>query len=476
MTKNLLRSLAIAALACTGATAVHAQTVLQLSYPANAPGPNPCLYTTNASGISADPLTGNLLAQGDFGTGCPQTGSALPLPVIVPGPSNWVLPNPWAIGQATNVQWAAVNAASCTYGGNSVAAWPSGSSACSSTAACQVLHDVTLVPPSAGQYIFSLTCNNATGGVTSTSQIRDVAANPPVINPGPSSWNVTPWEAGQTRSRSWSATNADNCNFSQNTLPVGVTLGQFLSGTATCNNLGACAANNGVTLTAPVAGTYSVTLNCSLSTGGSTTSTGTWNVTQSSSAGCLSPSGWSRLAQSEVYSVFGSVPGSDVTQFESIWGRNFSDPNGGFPITTLWPGIGQQLVIPKIGSGQYIAAKFHTPATGSPSHNFKDELSSYNASGGGNGNTAKISATVSTVCGDFDTASPNIPALCKWSQLVGGDTITIGSNFQSGNFCRLQPNTDYYLNLIYSPLTSPATATFNGVGGTGAYFQNQVFQ
>lgn len=475
MTKNLLRSLAVAALACTGANAAQAQTVLQLSYPSAAPGAVPCIYTTNSSGISADPQTGNLLATGDFTSGCPQTGPVLPLPVIVPGPAHWQLPNPWAVGQVTSVQWAAANAETCTYGGSFATGWPSGQNACASIQACQTLHDVSLSPPTAGQYQFNLTCSNATGNVTSTSQFRDVAANPPVITQGPTTWNVLPWTSGQSKSVVWSANNADNCGFTVNSLPSGVTPAQFFAaGTTTCSSVGACAAQNALVLSAPVAGTYGVTLTCTRSTGGTATSTQSWNVTQSSSANCLNPApGWNRLEQSIVYSPFtGGIAGIDVTQYASIWGRDYANPGAGYPIIAQWPGVEQQLVIPAIGSNQYVAAKFRTPASGQHYHGLMVEQTSFLNSGGGVGNTARISGTVSTKCGDFNTASVDIPAYCKWSQRGSNETMDIGSGYTSGNFCRLQPNTDYYLNLIYAPLTSPASAVFNGVNGSGPYLQN----
>ncbi len=471
MTKNFIRSLSIAALLSTGVSAVKAQTVLQLSYPSTAPGSVPCLYTTNGAGISADPQTGNLVANGDFTTGCPQTGPALPLPVIVPGPGDWQLPTAWSIGQVAPVQWAAVNAASCTYGGSSANGWPSGQTACSSTATCQTLHDVSLSPPTSGQYQFSLTCNNATGGTTSTSPFRTVSTNPPVITAGPTSWNVLPWTAGQTKSVSWSASNANSCGFTATTLPSGVALNQFLSGgVSSCSNAGSCALNNSLTLNATVPGTYGVTLTCTNSSGGNATSTQSWNVSQSSSATCLSPAaGWNRVENAQIFyqSPFQNIGFQDVTQFDSIWGRNYALQ--GAPIQYQWPGGAQQLVMPAIGFGQYVAAKFRTPNTAaSLGHELLVDPTSFGLSGG-NGFTpeARVSMTVSTKCGDFDTASQFIAPFCKASQLYSNESLPIFMN-HTAPFCRLQPNTDYYLNIIYAPLTSPASAVFNGFSGSGA--------
>ena len=475
VTKNFLRSLAIAALACTGATSVHAQAVLELSYPANAPGAVPCIYTTTPQGISADPLTGHLLATGDFATtGC---GSSLPLPVIVGGPSTWQLPNPWAVNTPASVQWAAANAASCTYGGSSATGWPSSGNACGTAAACETLHNVSLIPTSAGQYQFSLTCTNASGSVSSTSNSVAVSANPPVITQGPSTWNVLPWESSQSRTVQWSATNAANCGFTATTLPTGVTLPQFLSGgTSSCSSQGTCASLNSLILNAPLAGTYAVTLTCNGVGGGSTTNSQSWNVTQNSAGSCLQPApGWNRLLTTEIYGFGGNYGFQDATQFDSIWGRNYGAQ--GFPIAKQWPGVGNQLVGPKIGNQQFIAAKFRTPATGQYGNNFTVDVTSFGMAGGnGNNSTAKVSITYSTACGDFDLNSVKIPPHCSKSLIGGNQTMGAYVNFGTGAHCSLQPNTDYYLNMIYAPLTSPASAVFNGVGTPPPLLQNAVSQ
>ena len=79
------------------------------------------------------------------------------------------------------------------------------------------------------------------------------------------------------------------------------------------------------------------------------------------------------------------------------------------------------------------------------------------------------------MCGDFDTGSSNISAHCTWNQLTNGNDITYGVGL-GGNLCTLQPNTDYYLNLIFSPLTSPASAVFNGLNAPSVVlFQSFTF-
>lgn len=471
-------SLLLGAVAWLGASAAQAQTVLELKYPSNAPGTTPCLYTTNALGISADPQSGNLQATGDFSTGCPQTGSALPLPVIVPGPADWALPLPWAIGQAATVQWAAVNATSCTYGGSSATGWPSGTLACSGTA-CQTLKTISISPPAAGTYQFSLSCSNATGSsAPSISESRVVAAAvvQPVIT-GPASWGtLQPWSAGGTKSVSWSATNADSCSLSATTLPAGVTLAQFTGGGSTsCNSAGSCAAAHPLTLTAPVAGNYGLLLSCSNNTGGSGTSINSWTVAAVGES-CVGVAGWNRLTTGQIFHGNGDTSqiGLDLTTFESIWGRDYSIlPNS--PITTNWPGLTNILAAPKLAAGEYVAAKFRTPSGGGVvGTQFTVDPSTYSFAGGGNGTNGKMSFTVSTVCGDFNTSSSSIPQGC-WKNQMGTGDFLMYTNQTSGSSCRLSPNTDYYFNLIFSPIGTTGTATFNGNGGRAVLLKNVPF-
>lgn len=464
-----------------------ASTVLELRYPSAAPGVTPCLYTTNNAGISADPSTGHLLAIGDFLTGCPETGPVLPLPVIVPGPSDWVLPNPWIVGQEVQLQWAAVNASSCTFGGSSATGWTSGGSACSSTStpACHTLKTVTIAPPAAGTYQFSMTCTNSTGPTTSTSVSRVVTA--PVTQPsisGPASWGtLSPWVEGQSKTVNWSATNADSCTLSATTLPSGVTLAAFTnSGPISCSGAAACAANHQLTLTAPVAGTYALNLTCSNSSGGSGNSSNSWTVTSQASS-CGSPaSGWNRVESAQIFyhGNAGSIGFQDVTTYESIWGRDYSQAptTGQAPIVNNWPGSPNITATPIIGAGQFVAAKFRTPASGSMGTTLKIDGTTWSLAGGGQSPTAaRMSMTVSTQCGDFNTASANIPLGC-WKSQLGGEEFFIMANNTPGSMgnpriCGLSPNTDYYLNVIFAPLTSPASAVFNGFeGGNVVQVQN----
>lgn len=198
-------------------------------------------------------------------------------------------------------------------------------------------------------------------------------------------------------------------------------------------------------------------------------------------ATCLHPApGWNRLETAEIFAggpLSGNAVGvHDVTQFDSIWGRDYAMP--GLPITRQWPGVPQQLVMPQFFGNQYIAAQFRTPTTGQPSHTLVVEGTSFSGSGGyaeAGRHTAELSVTVSTVCGDFDPSSPNIPPSCSWNQLGNMGAVSIAMNYPpSERVCILQPDTDYYLNIIYAPLTTPASAVFNGLTGYQVVlFQNQ---
>lgn len=475
VTKITLRLLSIAALTFTGVSQVQAQTVMELKYPSNAPGVAPCVYTTDGAGLSADPATGRLLATGDFGTGCPQTGTALPLPVIVPGPLNWVLPNPWTVGTSVAVQWAAVNAATCSYTGSAATGWPSGTQACAGSA-CQSLKNVTLTPTVAGTYTFSMNCVNETGTTTSTSTsavVSPAAVINPTISAGPGTWgNLLPWAAGGSKSVSWAASNADSCALT-GSFPSGVTLASFVSGSTSCSSASGCASAHPLTLTAAVAGTYNLSLTCTNNAGGGPViSSNTWTVSPASTGSCATVGSFARKQTANIFynNSSNTIGNFDVTTFESLWGRDYpssANPNASGNINATWPG-NTGLATAEYGNGEYLSLKFRTPnVTTWKSSQLSIDGTTFSFAGGGTNSTmAKMSMTVSKSCGDFNTASADIPVNCYKSQMGAGGEMKIVINGSVNTArCVVQPNTDYYLNIIFAPLTSPASAVYNGVGG-----------
>ena len=155
----------------------HGQTVIELTDTSQSP--NPCIFTTNAAGVTADPTTGHLKATGTFGQNC-QTAPQ-PVPSINPGPANWVLPGDWAINTSAQVQWAAANSDLCVYDGSEIPAgqqsswpWPTSGVACNSTSSCAAQHNLTLTPTVAGNYKFKLTCSY--NGNTQTATVSEISS------------------------------------------------------------------------------------------------------------------------------------------------------------------------------------------------------------------------------------------------------------------------------------------------------------
>lgn len=164
-------------------SAANAQTVIELTDPAI--GAAPCIFTTNAGGVAADPSTGRLRATGSFGQNCQTT--PIPAPSIAPRLEDWALPANWTTGTSVQVSWAAANADLCVYTGSEIPAgqpaewpWPATGVACNSSASCATTHNLTLNPSIAGNYKFRLTCtfngNNQTAAVSEIS--RAVTAAP----------------------------------------------------------------------------------------------------------------------------------------------------------------------------------------------------------------------------------------------------------------------------------------------------------
>lgn len=170
----------------------HGQTVIELTDPSQSP--NPCVFTTNASGVTADPSTGHLRATGTFGQNCQTTPP--PTPLINPGPANWVLPGDWTIGVSSQVQWAASNADLCVYDGSEIPAgqdgawpWPTSGVACNSTSSCAAQHNLTLAPAVAGTYKFKLTCTyNGNAQTANVSEISATVSAAPTGCVAPSGW------------------------------------------------------------------------------------------------------------------------------------------------------------------------------------------------------------------------------------------------------------------------------------------------
>jgi hypothetical protein len=120
-------------------------------------------------------------------------------------------------------------------------------------------------------------------------------------------------------------------------------------------------------------------------------------------------------------------------------------------------------VIMDFGKDTYIAAHFHVPAGAPPTWlgwiTHTDYVYGHN-----------LTAAISTSCGDFSPA-----AQACYVQATSGQSL-VPWRTKTGNFCRLQSNTDYYLNLKmtnpseFSP-TCAAGAEVCAIGTANAFAQ-----
>ena len=149
----------------------------------------------------------------------------------------------------------------------------------------------------------------------------------------------------------------------------------------------------------------------------------------------------------------------DVTEWENIWGH--ATP---YDSTAPWPGRGNSApVIADFGKTTYIAAHFYVPP-GAPL-TWLGWITHTDYNYGHN-----LTAAISTECGDF---SPSARA-CYIEGMSGLPIVPWRTN--TGSFCRLQPNTDYYLNLRMTDPDEPSqTCSHNAdvcaIGTANALYQ-----
>lgn len=162
---------------------------------------------------------------------------------------------------------------------------------------------------------------------------------------------------------------------------------------------------------------------------------------------------------------------ADLTNWSAVWGFTYTNPST--PVVNnlaAWPGTSQLMAGPFIPSGskQYVALKFHTPATGNVISTITGLPTSYQQNGGGVNDRAKMTFTVSTQCGDFRQTSTSRPANCAFSNKGSSDTMIVTTKQNLTSYCLLEKNKDYYLNIMYAPLadssnqTTPNTCTDGG--------------
>jgi hypothetical protein len=236
---------------------------------------------------------------------------------------------------------------------------------------------------------------------------------------------------GSAFSVSWNVTGATACTGTATLAGNSTTLAGWTDVTS---------ATSPRSVTAPVNGTYVLTLACS-NTGGSVTSTPATVVASTGGGGgdnCINPE--NRLLQSNVAYVpsSGTRQGVDLTSWDNIWGHSTSSDT-----TVTWPGRhDSQPSILSFDRNKYIAAKIVVPAGQVPTYGWIVHTE-YNYG-------LDLTTSISTTCGDFNPVNP----LCK-TVATSGMNLTpwrVGG----GNFCPLTPGTTYYFNI---KATNPAQGT-----------------
>ena len=151
-----------------------------------------------------------------------------------------------------------------------------------------------------------------------------------------------------------------------------------------------------------------------------------------------------RIVQSDILYGDVTLTDVDVTLFENLWGSA-----AGSSPPTPWPGInGSTPMILDFTKTGYLAAKFHTAPDSPGTLTGMFKYSSWPFVG------PSLDVSVSEQCADF----PAERTSCAWVNVANQDQPFLYWRFWGDDVfhCRLQPDTDYYVNIR---LSDPTTTT-----------------
>ncbi|MBN8726611.1 MAG: hypothetical protein J0H15_02770 [Xanthomonadales bacterium] len=369
------------------------------------------------------------------------------------------------VGTQFQVAWSAGgDATRCVRGGDftnqqGMLNWKLGSLACSG-AACAGNHVEQVTAAAPGTYKFSVLCTNDSG-YASTQNV--VVPTPPSPAPTPSQFALTApatVSPGIPFTVTWpTLTNAASCKGTGSLGGVDAPdLGDWTS-------LLTVGTSRSVTVPASGAGKLlKLTLKCANAdaSASATGVSGDIAVTVSSAAcpATINTAYGQRTYVSTVSRItWGAVPigghdNVDVSKFANIWGFNSGAPGTALP----WPGVGGSApVLKSVPRQGYIGAHFKTTASPPPSGFFINP--SFQIS-------PNLIMSISKVCGDFSEQLPTPGCLrdapygeAPGSGTPSSDTSMVSWKFTSNNptgYCNLQPNTDYYINIMFA---NPAACT-----------------
>lgn len=374
-----------------------------------------------------------------------------------------------AINTPFYVNWSvAAEATTCVRTGNaSLPGWTVGSVVPSPAGA----HHDSVTPTQSGDYSFGVTCTNATGsktanapnvppGATATTAVLALSAAIATTGspPSPTTITVTANNAalagatctGTLASGSTTITSGWTGWTSQFTVPATGALSRAVTlpnGVAVGSYTFKMSCANGAnSVTDDPARPASLTVN----SGAPSACPATIPANDAQLAGVTDQAARVRLNSADVQ--YGAVPqgtrtGVSFAEFANLWGFGNTTAN---PPPVAWPGIVGASPGFMMARNGYFGAHFKTPPATSPPSQMSGFFS-YETYG----TTDPISVSITTTCGDFSGA-PAVNA-CYANNVASNDSKSMnwiydssGAQGVSKYFCYLKPNTDYYLNMMFT--------------------------
>jgi len=441
------------------AAPLAAQKVITLQDSENV-AENPCDLVSQGSLVIAP--DGNLTVTVADLEACLGTTDALNVSPIL------VIPDPVVAGTSLEVLWASVGAVSCqpqVTGAGDLPGWTSQNLGLQGPVSF-----IVPVSTTAGSYSVGVSCSD---GETLLSQSTSIQVNAPDLGDPPPPPNLTVNGSaigtgiapGDTLTVAWSSTDADGC-FASGTFP-GWSGSKNVTGNEGFTNTGSL----------PVDTQYTVQLSCSNAAGSSTLVSRTVSIQDSGElpAGCESRpllgygslSNWVRKTTGGNSCVWNRLAGTvDQTADCRFFGDRTNPPQAGvWP--NPWPGSQNTRNLTIFGNSgrQFIAMAFNTGNI--PQNHLGRMTQEVPQFAGANGGFKLWS--ISKCPGDYNAAliEDEMGPGCVWREFG-----SVTESFRWGGFdqsivndttrCALQPNTDYYFNIIWSsdqPGTPPEQIT-----------------
>lgn len=449
-----------------GSAAMLVDGVTLAEAPGNAANSHAC-QVTGGSGGSADFQLSNLVISQDANGSVTNFTPALNSPFYV----NWSVS-----AEATTC----VRTGSANITAASVNGWTLGSVVSSPAGA----HHDSVTPLQSGSYSFGVICSNATGYKTATAPTVPGAPQTTAaltLSTTTATTGSPPSPAAVTVTANNSGLAGATCTGTLANGSTTITSG-WTGWTSSFTVPATGALSQSVTLPNAVApGSYTFKMACTNGMTEDSTHPATLTVSDAVVTSCSAtiPANDPRLAgvtdkaarvrMNTADVQYNAVPqgartGVSFAEFANLWG--FADATTA-PPAVAWPGIGGASPGFMMARNGYFGAHFKTPPAASP----PSQTSSY-FTYTTYGSTDPISVSITTSCGDF-SGDPGVNA-CYANDVASNDGKSMnwiydstGSQGVSKYFCYLKPNTDYYLNVMFTATTPPSTPKCSAAATTG---------